>query len=218
MDFYMVTDSRLSRQGILSDVERALNAGCTVVQYREKEKCTRDMVTEALRIRELCGCRALFIVNDRVDVALASSADGVHIGQDDMPFEIARNILGPEKIIGLTVHDEREAEEAERLGADYVGLSPIFPTGTKADAGRACGVGMITRVKARIRIPLVVIGGITKENVAGTIRAGADAAVAISAVVAAEDVACEVGAFREIIRGVRGERGRREVASPVRDV
>lgn len=208
MDFYLVTDSRLSRRGVLSDVERALEAGCTVIQYREKEKCIRDMVAEAARIRELCRGQALFLVNDRIDVALATDADGVHIGQDDMPFESARRILGPERIIGLTVHDEREAEEAARLGADYVGLSPIFPTGTKADAGRACGVGMITRVRvASPSIKIVVIGGITKENVAGTILAGADAAVAISAVVGAEDMAREVREFCEIIRRAKEERG-----------
>jgi len=205
MDFYLVTDSRLSRLGILSDVERALDAGCTVIQYREKEKCTRDMVSEAGRIRGLCAGRALFLVNDRVDVALAAGADGVHLGQDDMPFELARRILGPERIIGLTVHDESEAEGAGRAGADYVGLSPIFATSTKADAGRACGVAMIARVKALIRSPVVVIGGITKENVAGAIRAGADAAVAISVVVGAEDVAREVREFIGIIRKEKGE-------------
>jgi thiamine-phosphate pyrophosphorylase len=207
MDFYLVTDSRLSRCGVFSDVERALEAGCMVIQYREKGKCTRDMVAEAARIRELCSGKALFLVNDRIDVALAVDADGVHIGQDDMPFESARRILGPERIIGLTVHDEREAIEAERLGADYMGLSPIFSTGTKADAGQACGVGMITRVRTCISIPLVVIGGITKGNVAGTILAGADAAVAISVVVGAGDVAREVREFCEIIRRAKEERG-----------
>ena len=200
MDFYLVTDSRLTRRGVFSDVERALEAGCMVIQYREKTASTRDMVAEASRIRALCQDRALFLVNDRVDVALASDADGVHLGLDDMPYEAARRLLGPERIIGLTVHDEREAVEAERLGADYVGLSPIFSTSTKPDAGQACGVGMITRVKSRILIPLVVIGGITKENVAETIRAGADAAVAISAAVGAGDVEREVREFRDIIR------------------
>lgn len=200
MDFYLVTDSALSRRGTLHDVERALEAGCAVVQYREKEKSTREMVGEARALAALCAGRALFLVNDRLDVALAAGADGVHIGQDDMSFADARRLLGPERIIGLTVHDVDEALEAERLGADYVGLSPIFATSTKQDAGGACGVEMIARVRPRIGIPIVVIGGISKENAAATIRAGADAAVAISAVVRAEDVAAEVRMFREIIR------------------
>lgn len=206
MDFYLVTDSGLSLRGTFHDVERALEAGCTVVQYRGKEKCTREMVEEARRLRTICAGLALFLVNDRIDVALAADADGVHIGQEDMPFEIARRLLGPERIIGLTVHNAAEALDAERLGADYVGLSPIFATSTKKDAGSACGVGMISEVKQHIRIPVVVIGGISKANVADTIRAGADAAVAISAVVCAEDVQSEVCAFRKIIRKAKAQR------------
>ncbi len=206
VDFYLVTDSRLTRHGVASDVALAVGAGCAVVQYREKDASTRRMVEEARVIRDICRNRALFLVNDRVDVALASEADGVHLGQDDMPYADARRILGSDAIIGLTVHDEREAEEAECLGADYVGLSPIFPTGTKADAGDACGVGMIERVRARVAIPIVVIGGISKKNVADTILVGADAAVAISAVVASDDIAREVREFREIILQAKGKR------------
>jgi thiamine-phosphate pyrophosphorylase len=200
MDFYLVTDSGLSKRGTVYDVEQAIEAGCAVVQYREKEKSTRSMVEEAIQVRELCAGRAVFLVNDRIDVALAADADGVHIGQDDMPFGTARRLLGPERIIGLTVHDISEAVEAEKLGADYVGLSPIFATNTKKDAGNACGVEMISGVRRHIRIPIVVIGGISKDNVAKTIRAGADAAVAISAVVCAHDVAAEVREFRKMIR------------------
>ncbi len=199
MDFYLVTDSGLSCRGTMHDVDAALRAGCCIVQYREKEKSTREMVEDALRLRELCAGRALFLVNDRVDVALASGADGVHIGQDDMPFGTARRILGPESIIGLTVHDIPEAVEAQRMGADYVGLSPIFETGTKKDAGRACGVGAIAGVRRAIDLPIVVIGGISGDNAASTIEAGADAVAAISAVVCAEDPAAEVRKFREII-------------------
>ena len=204
MDFYLVTDSGLSRRGTAHDVAAALDAGCAVVQYREKAKGTRAMVEEARRLRALCAGRALFLVNDRVDVALAADADGVHIGQDDMALADARRLLGPERIIGLTVHTVAEALDAGRTGADYIGLSPIFPTGTKADAGDACGVGMIAEVRRAVRLPIVVIGGITKANAAKTVRAGADGVVAISAVVCAEDAAAEVRAFREIIRAAKG--------------
>ncbi len=199
MDCYLITDSGLSRRGTVHDVERAVSAGCAVVQYREKNKSTREMVAEARALSALCAGRALFLVNDRLDVALASGADGVHIGQDDMPFSDARRLLGPDRIIGLTVHDLAEAEEAVRLGADYVGLSPIFATSTKKDAGRACGVERIAEVRRRISLPIVVVGGITRENAAETVRMGADAVAAISAVVCADDVAAEVRAFREIV-------------------
>ena len=206
MDFYPVTDPHLTRRGVVSDVEKAVEAGAAVIQYREKEAPTRRMLEEALLLRDICRGRALFLVNDRVDIALGVDADGVHLGLDDMPYEAARRLLGPDRIIGLTVHDEREAVDAERMGADYVGLSPIFPTGTKADAGTACGVRMIATVRACIRIPIVVIGGVTMENVAETILAGADAAAAISAVVASDDMGREVRAFRDIIRRAKAER------------
>ncbi len=207
IDFYLATDSVHSRKGTLDDVEKALEAGCTIVQYREKEKNTKEMIEEALQIKNLCGERAVFLVNDRIDVALAVDADGVHIGQDDMPFETSRKILGNSKIIGLTVHNIDEAVEAESMGADYIGLSPVFETGTKKDAGRACGTGMIKQVRKHVSLPIVAIGGITKDNVVEVIKAGADAAVAISSVVCAADVYEEVRDFREIIKEAKENRG-----------
>lgn len=207
MDFYLVTDSGLSRNGTLHDVRRAVDAGCRIVQYREKAGSTRDMIEVARVIGDITRGRALFIVNDRVDVALAVDADGVHVGQDDMPYDLARELLGTDKIIGVTVHDVTEAVEAERLGADYIGLSPIFATSTKDDAGAACGTVMIADVRARIGIPIVAIGGISKPTVEEVIRVGADAAVAISAVVSADDVYREVAEFRSMIRRAR-ERSR----------
>jgi len=206
MDYYLVTDSGLSRAGTASDVERAVGAGCRIVQYRQKRLDTRAMVGEAARLVELCAGRALFLVNDRIDVALAVGADGVHIGQDDMPFAIARRLLGPEKIIGLTVHDVAESVEAVRLGADYIGLSPIYETSTKADAGKGCGLETVQAVREAVSIPIVAIGGLNRANTAGVIRAGADAAVAISAVVRAEDVAGETAAFIGLIRAAKAAR------------
>ncbi len=203
-DFYMITDAALTRRGTEDDVRRAVEAGCRIVQYRVKDLDTRSMVEEARALRGVCMDRALFLVNDRVDVALAVDADGVHIGQDDMPFHIARRLLGPERIIGLTVHDVPEALEAERLGADYLGLSPIFPTGTKADAGAACGTAMIERVRAASSLPIVAVGGITLDNVGDVIRAGAESASAISAVLCAEDAGAETGRFIAAIRAGEG--------------
>ncbi len=199
IDFYLVTDSGLSKEGTISDVKQAVNAGCKIVQYREKEKNTREMIKDASRIKEICKGRAIFLVNDRIDVALAVDADGVHIGQGDMPFEITRRLLGEDKIIGITVHDVHEAKEAASLGADYIGLSPIFSTSTKKDAGKSCGTTMIEKVKKEVSVPIIAIGGINKENMDEVILAGADSVVAISAVVCSEDVKKEVEKLIRII-------------------
>jgi thiamine-phosphate pyrophosphorylase len=203
IDFYLLTDSGLSMGGILDDVKQAVDAGCRIVQYREKNKCTRDMVSEAAAVKEICAGKAVFLVNDRIDVALAVDADGVHIGQDDMPFETTRKLLGDSKIIGLTVHDDTEAAEAEAIGADYIGLSPIYATSTKEDAGAACGISMIERTKNTVNIPIVAIGGINKENVREVIKAGADSAVAISAVLTSGDVYGETRDFINMILNAR---------------
>lgn len=199
IDFYLVTDSSLSRNGTLIDVEQAIKAGCKIIQYREKNKSTRQMIEETLQIKIMCKEKAVFLVNDRVDIVLAVGADGVHIGQDDIPFGIARNLLGAEKIIGLTSHNVEESVYAEKIGADYIGLSPIFKTTTKKDAGSGCGTSMIGKVRQQVKLPIVAIGGINKSNVGEVIKAGADAAVAISAVVCAEDVCKEVGEFITLI-------------------
>jgi len=204
IDFYLVTDSGLSKQGTFSDVQDAVASGCRIVQYREKNKSTKEMVAEALQIKAICRDEALFLVNDRIDVALAVDADGVHIGQDDMPIDIARAILGADKVIGLTVHNTSEATEAEKSGADYVGLSPIFDTATKSDAGKGIGTERIKDVKNAINIPIVAIGGINKENCKSVIENGADGLVAISAVLCSDDVQRETRDFITIIRKAFG--------------
>jgi len=199
IDLYLVTDSGLSKKGTLSDVRNAVEAGCRIVQYREKSRSTKQMVEEASLIKEICRGKAIFLVNDRIDVAMAVDADGVHIGQNDMPISIARQLLGSGKIIGLTVHDLREALEAEREGADYVGLSPIFGTSTKKDAGEGIGPERIREVKDALSIPIVTIGGINKENCVSVVRGGADSLVAISAIVCSDDVKRETKDLIEII-------------------
>ncbi len=200
LDFYFITDSSLSKNGSINNVKAAVSAGCRIIQYREKNKCTKDMLEEAKKIKEMCKSKAVFLVNDRVDIALAVDADGVHLGKEDMPYAAAREMLGPDKIIGLTVHNASEAAEAQGIGADYVGLSPIFATSTKKDAGKPCGTAMIGKVKAKIKIPIVAIGGINRKNVAEVIKSGADSAAAISAVMNSNDVQKEVSYFIRIIR------------------
>ncbi len=195
--YYFITDSSLSRAGTFSDAEKAVRAGVDLIQYREKNADTRKLYEEARRIREICaGTRSRLIINDRVDIALAVGANGVHIGNEDMPYEVARRLLGPGKIIGVTVHDLEEAVAAEALGADYLGISPVFATATKSDAGAPCGPGTIRRIRRRCRIPLAAIGGITMENVDEVIQAGADMVCAISAVVTSEDAEGEIAKFQ----------------------
>jgi len=197
--YYFITDARLSRAGNLSDVASALAAGVRVVQYREKHAGTRALVEEARKLRTLCR-GALFLVNDRVDIALAVGADGVHLGQDDLPYGAARELLGPGKIIGITVHSVAEAVAAQNLGADYLGVSPLFATGTKADAGAPAGVALLREIKQRVTLPLIAVGGLTLANAGEAIRAGADGLCAISAVVTREDVRAEIAKFQTLFQ------------------
>lgn len=200
IDFYFITDSKLSKKSIIGDVESALIAGVKIIQYREKDKSTKEMVEEAIQIKERCKDKAIFLINDRVDVALAANADGVHLGQEDMPYGTARLLLGHDKIIGLTAHNVEEALIAQEIGADYVGASPIFDTKTKLDAGNAVGIKLIEDIKQNIKVPIVGIGGINLDNVESVIKAGADSAVAISAVVVKDDVEEECRKFIVKIR------------------
>ncbi|MBU1998538.1 MAG: thiamine phosphate synthase [Candidatus Omnitrophota bacterium] len=194
--YYFITDSSLSRKGNLSDVKNVLNAGVKIIQYREKNKGSLEMYQEALRLLRLCR-GVTFLVNDRIDIALSVGADGVHLGQEDLPCAIARKILGKKKIIGVTAHSLQQAKQAERDGADYIGLSPIFQTNTKPDAGLSQGLSLIRRVKGKVKIPLVAIGGITLRNAQSVIDAGVDAFCAISCVVTKPNVKKEVNRFQE---------------------
>jgi thiamine-phosphate pyrophosphorylase len=180
-----------------------LEGGCRVVQLREKTMPLGDLYPVARALRKRCreaGC--LFIVNDRVDLALAVEADGVHVGQDDLPAREARRLLSPGMILGVSTHDENQARRARDDGADYVAVGSMFPTGSKAGF-RLVGPDLVRRVRPEIRVPLVAIGGVTTDNVAEVIRAGADAVAVITAVCAAPDPAAAARAFLEAIRRAR---------------
>jgi thiamine-phosphate pyrophosphorylase len=157
------------------------------------------MYLEALELRRLSQ-GATFLINDRLDIALAVEADGVHLGQKDMPYGLARRILGKKKIIGLTVHNLKEAQEAEKVGADYIGVSPVFPTNTKGDAGRAVGIELIAKIKRRVALPLVAIGGINLSNARKVICAGADGLCAISAVLTKKNVRAEIEKYQRLFK------------------
>jgi len=197
--YYFITEAALSRAGNLSDVAAAVAAGVRVVQYRQKRGRTQDLVAEARQLRALCR-HTRFLVNDRVDLALEVGADGVHLGQEDLPYPEARKRLGPHKIIGLTVHDVDEALAAQAWGADYLGVSPIFATATKADAGAPTGLALLAEIRRQVSIPLVAIGGITLANAPAVIAAGADAVCAISAVVPQADVQAAIEKFQQLFR------------------
>ncbi len=195
--YYFITDARLSRAGNAEDVEQALAAGVRVVQYREKEADDDAMIAEARILRRVCQ-GALFLINDRVEVALAVDADGVHLGQEDLHFSEARRLLGDQKIIGITVNTLDQALEAASLGADYLGVSPIFATQTKPDAGEPAGLSLLREIRCRISLPLVAIGGITLDNAPAVIQAGADGVCAISAVVTKTDVRTAITDFQRL--------------------
>jgi thiamine-phosphate pyrophosphorylase len=195
--YYFITDTRLSRAGNVRDVEQALAAGVRVVQHRDKEASAAAMIAEARVLRRLCQS-ALFLVNDRVEVALAVDADGVHLGQEDLHYREARRLLGERKIIGITVNTVAQALEAASLGADYLGVSPIFATQTKPDAGEPAGLSLLREIRRRVSIPLIAIGGITLDNAPNVIAAGADSVCAISAVVTKSDVQGAITDFQKL--------------------
>ncbi|HOV83058.1 MAG TPA: thiamine phosphate synthase [Methanothrix sp.] len=199
--YYFITDARLSRAGNISDVISAISCKVSVVQYRNKDAETREMYYEARRLGQLCKeAGAAYLINDRVDIALSVDADGVHLGQSDMPFAAARRLLGPDKIIGLTVHNLAEALEGERLGADYLGVSPIFSTATKPDAGKPAGISLIEQIRRKVSLPLIAIGGINHSNARQVVAAGADGLCAISCVVASESAREEMRRFQDLFR------------------
>jgi thiamine-phosphate pyrophosphorylase len=189
LSLYLVTDPELVGDRALEDVvDQAVEGGVTCVQVREKQASTRAFVERARSIQDLLAGRDVpLIINDRVDVALAVAADGVHVGQDDMPYPEARALLGPDAIIGVSVETMDDVDRAETYDVDYLGVSPIFETPTKRDTRGAWGLEGLARVRTRSRHRLVVIGGLNSTNAAAAIAAGADGIAVVSAICAAPD-------------------------------
>lgn len=189
MDYslYLVTDRSLSRGRPNRDIVReAIAGGVTCVQLREKACDTRQFIAEARELMALLQPAGIpLIINDRLDVALAVGAQGVHLGQKDMAIADARRLVGPKFIIGISAESLADAVRAEAEGADYIGISPVFATATKKDTAAPLGLEGIRRIRASVELPLVGIGGIDEENVAAVISAGADGVAVVSAIVAA---------------------------------
>ncbi len=189
LSLYLVTDSDLAGSRDLEQIVRqAAAGGATIVQLREKELATGEFIARARRLKAALAPYSIpLIINDRVDVALASDADGVHIGQSDMSYEDARAILGPDKIIGLSVENLEEVEAANALDVDYIGISPLHSTPTKTDTALPFGIEGCTRAVNISHHPTVAIGGINLGNITQTMQCGVDGVAVVSAIVCAED-------------------------------
>ena len=189
LGLYLVTDSGVtSGRNLVAMVEKAVSGGVTMVQVREKHSETGDFVDLAMKMKEvLAPYHVPLIINDRIDVALAVDADGVHIGQKDMPYALARQILGPGKIIGLSIETLDELEVANDQDVDYVAASPVFATPTKTDTARPWGLDGLREFCLRSAHPVVAIGGMNESTVTEVMEAGADGVAVVSAILAADD-------------------------------
>lgn len=188
---YLVTDRHLTRGRSLQDViEAALRAGVRAFQLREKDLGTRPLLEVARELTALTqACGARMLVNDRVDVCMASGGDGVHLPAAGFPASVARRVLGPEPLIGVSAHSAEEAVQAEAAGADFIVLGPIFETPSKRAFGSPIGLGALERARERCRAPLFGIGGITVDRVRDVLHAGARGVAVVASVMAADDVA-----------------------------
>lgn len=188
LKLYLVTDRALAGDRDIEWIAKeAVEGGCTIVQLREKNTPTGEFVKIAGRLKAaLAPYGVPLIINDRIDVALASDADGVHIGQSDMPYDIARRLLGPDKIIGLSIENFEELEEANGLDVDYVAASPVFGTPTKTDTAEPWGLERLAEFNRRSLHPTVAIGGMNEDTIADVIDCGTDGVAVVSAIVAAE--------------------------------
>lgn len=209
LSVYLVTDAALcGARGVPAVVERAVAGGATMVQLRDKEASTRVLLEEALALLALLRPLGIpLIVNDRVDVALAAGADGVHVGQDDMPALPARRLIGEGLLLGVSVGSEAEARGVDPGLVDYAGIGPVFATATKPDAGAALGLDRVRALRRMLPVPAVGIGGIDAGNAAAVVRAGADGVAVVSAICAAADPQAAAEAVAAAVRHGRADAG-----------
>ena len=204
---YLVTDRGLSLgRATVNIVRAAVAGGVTCVQLREKHCSTRAFIEEARALKTLLDAletKIPLIINDRLDVALAIGADGVHLGQTDMPIADARRLVGATMIIGISAESVADAIRAEAAGADYIGISPVFTTPTKQDTALPLGLEGVRQIRAAVRLPLVAIGGIQQENAHAVIRAGADGVAVVSAIVSAACPRKAASALKQQIQSAR---------------
>ena len=207
LDLYVITDETIAAGRTHAEIAQlACAGGADVIQLRDKTCGTRELCCTGRQIREVTRkTGALFIVNDRLDVALACGADGVHLGQGDMRVDAARRAAPRPFVIGISVGSVREAVAAEDGGADYVAVSPVFDTTSKSDAGTGHGLAALREIRAEVSIPVIAIGGISRDNVGAVIRAGADGVAVISAVAGQPDITAAVRDLRDRIAAAKQE-------------
>ena len=201
---YLVTEEALSAGRRSEEIaEAALRAGVRVVQVREKEGSARRALDVAVNLRELTRrYGALLLVNDRIDIAIAAEADGVHVGQEDLPVELARRLLGDDAVVGLSITDADQLAVRDAAEADYLGVGAVFPTGSKGDA-TLTGLPLLAAARAATQAPIVAIGGIDAGNAALAIAAGADSVAVISAITQAPDPAGAVEALSAAVAAAK---------------
>ena len=201
LKLYLVTDRELSLGRSLEEVvSEAVQGGVTVVQLREKEASTGEFIELARRLMKLLKpLRIPLIINDRVDVALAVDADGVHIGQSDMSYEDARRLLGPDKIIGLSVESFEDIEAANALDVDYIGISPVYGTPTKTDTAEPFGLEGLRKAVEMSVHPTVAIGGMNASTIGEVMAAGTDGVAVVSAICSAENIRKATSELRAIV-------------------
>jgi thiamine-phosphate diphosphorylase len=198
---YLVTDPLLNRgYSVLEQVELALLGGVKIVQIREKKLSTPDYIKLASEVLKLTHTHnAFLIINDAIEVAMAAGADGLHLGQEDISIREARNILGNDTIIGISVKTEDEAVYAEENGADYLAINGVFPTATKEDLGDCVGLEGITRIRGITRLPVIGIGGINLNNCRSVIEAGAHGIAVVTAITMSDNIPQTCRSFLEIM-------------------
>lgn len=194
---YLILDPSVSRDRPLSQsLTQSARAGMRMIQYRSKTASMKEAYTEALPLRKLAAeLGVLFIVNDRCDLALAVDADGVHLGQGDLPLDLARKVMGPEKLIGISTHNPDQVREASAGKPDYLGFGPIFKPGSKQDHDPMVGIEGLRAIRMLTSLPVFAIGGITAENVGEVMKAGATGVAVISAILKAPDINQAVSDF-----------------------
>lgn len=202
---HVLTDTDLqSRFSHVALTRKAIAGGADTIQFRRKTGRTRDLIATATAMRDLAAANGVpLIVNDRVDVALAAGADGVHLGQDDLPVKLAREMLGADRIIGVSAGNVEEARQGFSDGADYVGFGPIYATGSKEDAGAPQGLDRLAELARRVALPVIAIGGIARDAATDVIRAGAHGVAVISAICCQEDPEAATRAFVSRIQAAR---------------
>jgi thiamine-phosphate pyrophosphorylase len=210
LSLYLVADVDFAAgRDLVRLVRESVRGGVTAVQLRAKGLGTREFLKLAIRMADVLKGRSIpFIINDRVDIALACGAEGVHLGQDDMTADIARKLLGPMRIIGISVNTMKEARAAERLGADYLGLNPIYETTTKDTGLPALGPSGVVRMHERIGIPIIAIGGINIGNAADIMRSGAAGIAVVSAILGAPDARNAAAELKKVLSAYLPRRGK----------